>query len=244
MLEVKPDYESRLQMETMFDRTISLIGKDNLEKLRNMKVIVFGLGGVGGALCESLGRAGIGSITLVDCDVVSISNKNRQIIALDSTIGKKKTDVMRDRLLDINSNIKIETIDKKITPENIGDIALREYDYVADAVDDVPAKISIIEESKNFNVPIISCMGTGNKLDPTKLTVADINDTNNCPLAKKMRLELRKRAINNVRVVFTTEKHVRENNGTDQRVPSSISYVPPVAGMIMASEIIKSIIEI
>lgn len=224
-----------------FSRTENLIGADGLEKLKNAKVIVFGVGGVGGYTVEALARAGVGSIAVVDNDTVSESNINRQIIALQSTIGQMKTEVVKKRIAEINPACKVQTFDIFFLPET--ELDLSEYDYVADAVDTVTAKIEIIRRAKEAGVPVISCMGTGNKLSATALTVEDISKTSVCPLARVMRRELKKRGIERVKTVYSKEEPREGGMGDGKPVPASISYVPPVAGLLMAGEMIKDLLQ-
>lgn len=224
-----------------FSRTENLIGVDGLEKLKNAKVIVFGVGGVGGYTVEALARAGVGSIAVVDNDTVSESNINRQIIALQSTIGQKKTEVVKRRIAEINPACKVQTFDIFFLPET--ELDLSEYDYVADAVDTVTAKIEIIRRAKEAGVPVISCMGTGNKLSATALTVEDISKTSVCPLARVMRRELKKRGIERVKTVYSKEEPRESGMEDGKPVPASISYVPPVAGLLMAGEMIKDLLQ-
>ncbi len=227
-----------------FIRTEKLIGKNNIEKLNKSNVIVFGVGGVGGYVSEGLIRAGVGNITLVDFDVVSESNINRQIIALYSTIGKSKVELMKQRMLDINPNAQITAIEQKIDLNNINDFDFSKYDYIVDAIDMVTSKIAIIQKAKEYNVPIISCMGTGNKLDTTKLQIADISKTHTCPLAKVMRKELRDRGITGVKVLFSTEEPAKVNLSTSGKaVPSSIVFVPAVAGLMIASFVVDELLD-
>ena len=228
-----------------FKRTEILIGKDKMKKLSDAKVIVFGIGGVGGAVCEALARGGIGSIDIVDCDTVSESNINRQAVAYSSTVGRYKTDVMKEKLSDINPDINVTPINLFYTKETADEIDFSGYDYVVDAVDTVTAKLLIIEKAKEKGAGIISSMGTGNKLDPTLFEIADISKTSVCPLAKVMRYELKKRNIKNVKVLFSKEIPLVpediEGEGNKRKTPGSMSFVPPVAGMIIAGEVIKDI---
>lgn len=222
-------------------RTELLIGKENLEKLSKSKIIVYGIGGVGSFVVEGLVRAGIENIILVDNDVISPSNINRQIHATISNIGKLKVECMKERILLINPNVKVETYvptDMSIEEETLIDDSVS---YVVDAVDTITTKLKLIEKSKKENVPIISCMGTGNKLDPTQFEISDIYKTSVCPLAKVMRKELRKRKITSLKVLYSKEEPIKHN--TEKRTPASISFVPSVAGMIIAGEIVKDIIE-
>lgn len=221
-----------------FVRTEMLIGKENLQKLKNSHVAVFGIGGVGGYVTEAIARAGIGKIDIIDNDTVTESNINRQIIATTKTIGKLKVDVMKERLLDINPEIQVNAFDFLYLPETANVFDFSKYDYIVDAVDNVTAKIQLVLQAKESNTPIISSMGTGNKLDPTAFMVSDIYKTEVCPLAKVMRTELKKRGIKKLKVVYSKEQPV-----TNQRPPASISFVPSVAGLIIASEVVKDIIK-
>ena len=229
----------------IFSRTEALIGKEGLEKLKNARVAVFGIGGVGGYVVEALARSGVGELTLVDSDRVSESNINRQIIALHSTVGEYKTEVMAKRIKDINPDIRVVVKNVFYLPETAEEFDFSCYDYVVDAVDTVTAKLSIIERAKEANIPVISSMGTGNKLDASAFKVADIYKTNVCPLAKVMRRELKKRGIDKLKVVYSEEEAKSkgiegEKNG--KPAPASISFVPPVAGLILAGEVIKDLI--
>ncbi len=234
-------------MNEQFSRTSIIIGADNMNKLYNSKVAIFGVGGVGGYVCEALARCGIGEFDLIDMDTVSISNINRQIIATFDTVGKNKVDVMKDRILSINPNAKVNAINMFYLPENKDQFDFSKYTYVVDCVDTVSAKISIIEEARKYNVPVISSMGAGNKLDPTKFEVADINQTSVCPLARVMRYELKKRGINHVKVVYSKEKPVECDKIYDESskkvIPGSIAFVPSACGLVLASEIINDIIK-
>lgn len=221
-----------------FSRTSLLIGEENLKKLNSAKIIVFGVGGVGSFVVESLVRSGIGNISIVDFDVVDITNINRQIIALHSTIGKKKVDVMKERIQDINPNAIINTYDTFISNETIDMFDLSEYDYAIDCIDNVTGKLLIIEKCINSNTKIISSLGTANKLDPSKLTITDISKTNTCPLAKVVRLELRKRGINHLNVLFSSELPIKN----DTNVLGSISFVPSTGGLLISSKVISDLI--
>lgn len=235
-------------MTTQFSRTEMLIGEAALAQLQKARVIIFGIGGVGGYVAEALARAGVGALDLVDNDVVSLSNINRQIIALHSTIGQAKVDVAAQRLLDINPNLQIVTHKTFYLPENKDTFDFKQYDYVVDAIDTVAGKIALVEQAHTADVPIISAMGAGNKLDATKLEVTDISKTHTCPLAKVMRQELRRRGINHVRVVYSTEPALKPSASTEistkRQTPGSISYVPSVMGLLIAGEIIRDLIEI
>lgn len=221
-----------------FSRTSLLIGEENLKKLNSAKIIVFGVGGVGSFVVESLVRSGIGNISIVDFDVVDITNINRQIIALHSTIGKKKVDVMKERIQDINPNAIINTYDTFISNETIDMFDLSDYDYAIDCIDNVTGKLLIIEKCINSNTKIISSLGTANKLDPSKLTITDISKTNTCPLAKVVRLELRKRGINHLNVLFSSELPIKN----DTNVLGSISFVPSTGGLLISSKVISDLI--
>ncbi len=222
----------------MFDREVKLIGLDNLEKIQKSKVCVIGLGGVGGHAVEALIRAGIENIIIIDYDIVNISNKNRQIIATDRTIGKKKTIVMKDRILEINKNVNITIIDEKINSNNINLIFDNEFDYLIDACDTVSVKKEIIKKSLAKKIKFITCMGTGNKLDPSKLKICDIRETNYDPLARLMRKFIRDQKITEKIMVVSSTEIPKKVEGS----VSSISFVPSIAGIMCASYIIKSII--
>lgn len=230
-------------MEQQFERTANLIGKDALEKLKTSRVLVFGLGGVGGYVCEALARSGVGYLGIVDKDVVDITNLNRQIIATHNTVGVKKTAAMRERIHSINPQAEVEEYPFFFLPENQKDIDFTNYDYIVDAVDTVTAKLTIVQCANEAEVPVISCMGTGNKLNPTTLEVSDIFDTSVCPLAKVMRKELKKRGIHNLKVVYSKEEPIKKQGDGDPRVPASIAFVPSVAGLIIAGEVVKDIIK-
>ncbi|MEG0291243.1 MAG: tRNA threonylcarbamoyladenosine dehydratase [Anaerovoracaceae bacterium] len=225
-------------MKIIHTRTARLIGEENIDILKNTKVIVFGVGGVGGYVVEALARAGIGEIDLVDGDTVDETNINRQIIATKNTIGKSKTLAFKERISDIDESIKVECKDMFFLPENSDEIDFTKYDYVVDAVDTVTAKLEIIAKAKAANVMVISSMGTGNKMNPLMLQVDDISKTKICPLAKVMRKELKKRDIKNVKVVYSTEDPVKNISP-----PGSISFVPSVGGLIIASEVVKDVIK-
>lgn len=224
-------------MDNWLSRTEMLIGKENLDKLANSTVAVFGCGGVGSYVAEGLVRAGIGNIVLIDNDVVDITNINRQLIADTTTINMPKVEVEKERLLKINPNLNIQ-IYKEFYNSTNSNLLNNNYTYIVDAIDTVSSKISLIEEAFNRNIKIISSMGTGNKLDPTKFEVTDIYKTSVCPLAKVMRKELKKRNIPHLKVVYSKEEPI----ATNTRTPASISFVPSVAGLIIAGEVIKDII--
>lgn len=230
----------------MQSRTEALIGKSAVEKLKKSRVAVFGVGGVGGYVAEALARSGIGVIDLIDSDRVSISNINRQIVALRSTVGKYKTEVMAERIKDINPSAKVNVYNIFYLPETANDFDFLQYDYIVDAVDTVSAKLSIVERAYALNIPVISSMGAGNKLDPTAFEVEDIYKTSVCPLAKVMRRELKKRGVAKLKVVYSKEEPKLSeliDAETGKRSPASISFVPSVVGLIIASEVIKDLIK-
>lgn len=230
----------------MFQRTELLIGKENLNKLQHSHVIVFGVGGVGGFAIEALVRSGIGEISIVDFDTVDLTNLNRQIIATQDSIGKLKTSVMRDRLLSINPNVIVHEFPEKFSMEN-SDLFFKDkkYDYIVDAIDLVTSKLALAEIAKNLSIPIISSMGTGNKIEPTMLEVADIDKTSVCPLARVMRKELKNRGIKKLKVVYSKElprKPFNESGSREKKVNvGSIAFVPSTAGLIIASEVVKDL---
>lgn len=253
-----------LLQEDRFERTKQMLGNAAMERLTNASVIIFGVGGVGGYVAEALARSGVGTLVLVDHDTVSLSNINRQIIARQSTVGQYKVEVMKARILDINPLAHVEARNCFYLPETAGQFDFRTYDYVVDAVDTVTAKLEIIEQAKKCQVPVISCMGAGNKLDPTGFRVADIAKTSVCPLAKVMRRELKKRGIAHVKVVYSTEPAIapvvspdeelpaetdresfdsgKKQEGTRRKVtPGSVSFVPSVAGLILAGEVVRDL---
>lgn len=235
-------------MNDQFARIRMIYGASGMDKLHKAKVAVFGVGGVGGYIVEALARSGIGQMMLVDKDVVSVTNINRQIVALHSTIGKSKVSVMKDRCLDINPGIIIEEKECFFLPENSDTFDFSGYSYIVDAVDTVSAKIEIIRKAKLEGVPVISCMGAGNKIDPTKFMVADIEQTSVCPLARVMRKELKSRGIKGVKVLFSTEKPVVTATDEDTErlgmgtVPGSTAFAPSVAGLIIAGTVINDIV--
>ncbi len=228
-------------------RSAMLIGEDGIQKLTNARVAVFGVGGVGGYLCEALARAGVGELHLFDNDVVSLSNINRQIIALHSTVGRPKVEVMRERILDINPDCRVVTHQVFYLPENADDFPLSRFDYVADAIDTVSAKLELVVRAKAAGVPIICAMGTGNKLDPSRFCVTDLAKTSGCPLARVMRRELKARGITHLKVVYSTEEAKKpiqapEKEPSGRIPPASLPYVPPVAGLLMAGEIVRDLV--
>lgn len=231
-------------MLEQFSRTELLIGKDAIEKLNKSKVAVFGIGGVGSFVVEGLARAGIGKFILVDKDKVDISNLNRQIIATHKTIGKSKVEVAKERILEINPEAEVEIFEDFFMPETTG-ILDETVDYIVDSVDTVTAKIELAVRANKLNIPIISSMGTGNKLDPTRFEVTDIYKTSVCPLAKVMRKELKLRGIKKLKVVYSKEEPIKVSSNPDTRkqTPGSISFVPSVAGLTIAGEVIKDIIK-
>ena len=251
-------------MLTQFSRTELLLGKDSMEKLKNSRVAVFGLGGVGGYVCEALVRSGVGAFDLIDDDKVCLTNLNRQIIATRKTVGKYKTEVMRDRILEINPQADVRLHQCFFLPENSDEFPFEEYDYVVDAVDTVTAKIELVMKAQAMNVPIISSMGAGNKLDGSMFRVADIYKTKVCPLAKVMRRELKKRGVKKLKVVYSEEMPTRPiedmaiscrsncicppgaaHKCTERRdIPGSVAFVPSVAGLIIAGEVVKDLCRI
>lgn len=225
-------------MENQYRRTEMLIGEDGVNRLRQSSVIIFGVGGVGSYVTEGLARAGIGSITVVDKDCIDITNINRQIPALHSTVGRPKAEVIAERIRDINPECRVVAEECFFLPDTADRFDFSEYDYVIDAIDNVTGKIALAEKAFREGTPIISSMGTGNKLDPTAFRVADIENTRVCPLARVMRHELRKRGVHGLKVVYSEEEPVK----TGSRTPGSVSFVPSVAGLIIAGEVIKSLL--
>jgi tRNA A37 threonylcarbamoyladenosine dehydratase len=257
--QVKEPYDQRMLNE--FSRTELLLGARGMEKLARSRVSIFGIGGVGSYTAEALARSGVGRFVLVDDDRICLTNINRQLHALRSTVGKYKADVMRERILEINPKAQVEVLKTFCTPENVAELIGEGCDYVVDAIDTVSAKLALIVCAKEKGVPVISCMGAGNKLDPTRFEVADIYKTSVCPLAKVMRRELRKRGVASLKVVYSTEPPLapRETPETSCRfhcicppgtarkctvrraIPGSISFVPSVAGLILAGEVVKDL---
>ena len=233
-------------MPDQFSRTELLIGKEAIEKLNRSRVAVFGVGGVGGYVVEALVRSGLGNIDIIDNDEVCLTNLNRQIIATHSTVGKYKVDIAEERIKDINPEVKIVKYQTFYTPDTKDLFNFSDYDYVVDAIDTVVGKISLIEECKKANTPIICAMGAGNKMDPTKFEVADISKTSVCPLARVIRQELKKRRIKNVKVVFSTEQPLKPQKSTEttvkHQIPGSNAFCPSVMGLIIASEVVKDLI--
>lgn len=225
-------------MENQYERTELVLGKDGVEKLKKSSVVIFGVGGVGSYVTEGLARAGIGSITIVDKDSIDITNINRQLPALHSTLGKSKTAVTAQRIRDINPECNVDARECFFLPETADSFDFTQYDYVVDAIDTVAGKIALAEKAFREGTPIISSMGTGNKLDPTAFKVAAIEKTKVCPLARVMRHELKKRGIRGLKVVYSEEEPVSSGG----RTPGSVSFVPSVAGLIIAGEVIKSLL--
>ena len=225
-------------MKEQFERTSLLVGEEAISKLNNSKVLIFGVGGVGGYVAEALARTGVGSITIVDKDTVSESNINRQIIALHSTVGRDKVDVLKERMLDINPDLDVDARKCFFLPDNAHEFDFNQYDYIVDAVDTVTAKLQIIVQAKEAGVPVISAMGAGNKVHPEMFEIADIYKTEMCPLAKVMRRELKERGIKKLKVVYSKEKPVYKGD-----VPGSIAFSPSVVGLLMASEVVRDLCE-
>ena len=223
-----------------FSRTERLIGTENLEKLKNNNIIIFGLGGVGSYVAEALARCGIGKMTVVDKDTVDITNINRQLYALHSTVGKNKADVAKTRILDINPECEVTSIVKMYLPENADEFELAKYDYIVDAIDNVTAKIDLAIKSQELGIPMIASMGTGNKLDPTALKITDIYKTDTCPLCRVMRRELKNRGVKKLKVLYSTE--IPKNDG--EITPASISFVPSTAGLIIAGCVVEELLKV
>ena len=237
-----------LIMNSYFERSALLLGEGALNKLSKKKIIIFGLGGVGGYCVEALVRSGIKSFTLVDNDVVSSSNLNRQIIATRKTIGRKKVEAMKERILEINDEVEVKVLDKFVLKDNIDEFNLESYDYVIDAIDTISAKIAISEKCDQNNIPLISSMGAGNKLNPSMFEVSDIYSTSVCPLAKVMRRELKKRGVKKLKVVYSKEealtpKTIIKNEENGKITPGSVSFIPSVVGLIIASAVITDLIK-
>ena len=228
-----------------FDRTKNLIGEEGLEKLKNSRVAIFGIGGVGGFVVESLIRSGIGGVDLYDFDVVSKTNINRQIIALERTIGNKKVDVMKQRLKQINPNANVRIFDFNVNKESIDQIDFSDIDFVVDAIDTITSKVLIIQKAKQQGVGIISCMGTGNKFDASQLEIVDIEKTSMCPLAKVMRKLLKNNGISGVKVIYSKEKPISAtiDGENGKHIPSSAIFVPSVAGIMIAEYVFKKLLE-
>jgi tRNA A37 threonylcarbamoyladenosine dehydratase len=253
----------------LFSRTELLLGPDAMERLGRCKVAIFGIGGVGSYVAEALARSGIGSFVLIDSDVVTASNINRQILALHSTVGRPKVEVMRERILDINPQAKVETLQQFLLPDNTARILQPDWDYIVDAIDTVSAKIELAVQASALGVPLISSMGAGNKLDPTRFEVTDLYQTRVCPLSKVMRRELRKRGVDHLKVVYSPEEPLSPAATPSappdpmdaqnlepvlddtlprapykRRIPGSVAFVPSVAGLIIAGEVVKDLIQV
>lgn len=248
-------------MLNQFSRTELLLGKKGIENLSNSHVAIFGIGGVGSYAAEALARSGVGTFSLFDNDKVCLTNLNRQLIATRKTIGLSKVEVMKDRILEINSNANIHLYECFFSADNANDIDFSKFSYIVDAIDTVTSKIILIQKAKEYNIPIISCMGAGNKLDATKFEVADIYETSICPLAKVMRKELRQRGIDSLKVIYSKEPAITPFESSDsgcksncicppdtkrkcsvrRQVPGSVAFVPSVAGLIIAGEVVKDI---
>lgn len=237
-------------MQNAFSRMEILVGEEGVNKLAEAKIAVFGLGGVGSYVAEALARCGVGSLTLVDHDTVSVTNINRQLFALRSTVGRSKVMVAKERIRDIDENILVHTYETFYNEDTAVMFDFHSFDYIVDAIDTVTSKLLIIEQAKACNVPVLSCMGTGNKLNPSRFEITDISKTSVCPLAKVIRVELRKRGIRKVKVLYSKEKPIKvteteEKKGrTDRPVPGSISFVPSVAGLMIAGEVVRDILDI
>ena len=242
-------------MLNQFSRTKIIYGEQAIKKLAECRVAVFGLGGVGGYALEALARAGVGALDLIDNDTISLTNLNRQILALHSTVGEYKTEVASRRVKDINPDCKVKIYNTFYLPETAGDFDFKEYDYIIDAVDTITAKLALIENANKTGTPIISSMGTGNKTDATSFSVADIYETSACPLARIMRKELKKRGISSLKVVYSTQEPVRDENSADiieaelvassttrRDIPGSVSFVPATAGLLIAGEVINDLV--
>ncbi|MCD7732953.1 MAG: tRNA threonylcarbamoyladenosine dehydratase [Oscillospiraceae bacterium] len=250
-------------MLNQFSRTELLLGKDGMERLSESRVAVFGIGGVGGYATEALARSGVGHFVLIDDDRICLTNLNRQVIATRKTVGQYKADAMKERILEINPNAEVEVRKCFYLPENADEFDFSQYSYVIDSVDTVTAKLGIIEQAQRCGVPVISCMGAGNKLDPTKFQVADIYETTICPLARVMRHECRKRGIRALKVVYSTEECIRPLDDMEiscrthcicppdtkrkctvrRDIPGSVAFVPSVAGLILAGEVVKDLVK-
>ena len=236
-------------MEEQFARTGMLLGEDAVERLAGARVAVFGLGGVGGYLVEALCRAGVGALDLIDKDEISLSNLNRQLLATHDTVGMPKTQAARQRIAQINPACVVREFTMFYLPETADALDFRDYDYIVDAVDTVAAKLALVQRAAECGTPIISCMGTGNKLDPTAFQVADISKTSMCPLARVMRRELGRRGIRHLKVVYSQEEAIKPTGWEEEaaalgkrQIPGSVSFVPGAAGLILAGEVIKDII--
>ncbi len=225
-------------MADWLDRTRLLLGDEAIKKIGKSRIAIFGIGGVGGHVCEALVRSGVGHFDIIDRDVVDVTNINRQIIALHSNIGRPKVEVMKERMLDINPSVEVRARECFFLPDTADEFDFSEYDYVVDAVDTVTAKLEIISRAYGLGVPVISAMGAGNKVNPVGFKVADIYDTKVCPLARVMRRELKKRGIESLKVVYSEEEPMK--SGTD--FPASCAFVPSVAGLVIAGEVVRDLI--
>lgn len=234
-------------MEELFSRSELIYGKEAMDKLNKCHVAIFGVGGVGGYVVEALARTGVGHFTLIDNDTVALSNFNRQIIATKETLGKYKVDVMKERILSINDKAVVEVKKMFVLPENINEIDFSQFDYIVDAIDTVKAKLAIIAKANELNIPMISSMGAGNKLNPMGFIVTDINKTDTCPLAKKIRYELRQMGIKKLKVVYSKEQPVKLKkqlfNENKKPIPGSNAFVPSACGLLIASEVINDLIK-
>lgn len=237
-------------MNEAFSRTAMLLGEDGMAKLSRARVAVFGLGGVGGYVVEALARAGVGQLDLIDKDTVSVSNRNRQILATRRTVGMLKTEAAKERVLDINPDAVVRTYPVFYTPDTAGEFDFRQYDYIVDCIDTVTAKLQLVMQAREAGTPIICCMGTGNKLDPTQFQVADISKTTMCPLARVMRKELGKRGVKHLKVVYSQEEALHPTGWEEEaaaegkrQIPGSVSFVPGAAGLILAGEVIKDLVK-
>ncbi len=234
-------------MQNEFSRTEILLGRDAMERLKHSTVLLFGVGGVGSYAAEALARGGVGRLILVDHDTVSLTNLNRQLIATHETIGRRKVEVMKERILSINPAARVEARVEFLLPENIDSFPLRECDYIVDAVDTVAAKIVLAEKAEEYGTPIISSMGTGNKLDPSRFEIADIYETSVCPLARVLRRELKARGVRGLKVLYSRERPLKplpaeEDDASGKRqVPGSVSFVPSVAGLMIAGEVLRGL---
>ena len=236
-------------MSEQFQRTAALLGEEAMQRLQSARVAVFGVGGVGGYVCEALVRSGVGTLDVFDKDDVSVTNLNRQIIALHSTIGQDKVSVLADRMRDINPAVAINEHKMFYLPENADEIDLSAYDFVVDAVDTVAAKIELAVRCERLGVPLIAAMGAGNKLDPSKLQIADVYKTNICPLARAMRTTLRKKGVKRLTVAYSTEEPLRpaqaidDGSGRRKDVPASAAFVPSAMGLLIASHVVRSLVQ-
>lgn len=238
-------------MDEQFSRTGMLLGEEAVSRLQDARVAVFGLGGVGGYTVEALARAGIGHLDLIDKDTVSLSNINRQILATHRTVGMEKTEAARQRVLEINPKADVKLWQMFYTPDTADAFDFKQYDYIVDAIDTVTAKLALVQQAQAAGTPIICCMGTGNKLDPTRFEVTDISKTSMCPLARVMRKELGKRGIRHLKVVYSQEEAITPTGWEEEaaaigkrQIPGSVSFVPGAAGLILAGEVIKDLVQI